>query len=62
VYQKLPVLAILGAISPYLQSHNGEYWREGVTWDSLLHFNFERIAQGILPVLHCLGQVMHIYF
>jgi len=29
LYQKLPFLAILRAVSPHFSSHNGEIWREG---------------------------------
>jgi len=29
VYQKLPFFTILGAVSPYFKSHNGEILREG---------------------------------
>ena len=29
LYQKLPMLAILGAVSPHSKSDNGEIWREG---------------------------------
>jgi len=28
LYQKLPILAIAGAISPHFKSHNGEIWHE----------------------------------
>jgi len=28
LYQKLPILAILGAVSPYFKSHNDEVWHE----------------------------------
>jgi len=29
LYQKLPISAILGAVSPHFKSDNGEIWREG---------------------------------
>ena len=29
LYHKLPIFAILGAVSPHLQSHNDKIWREG---------------------------------
>ena len=29
LYQKLPISAILGAVSPRFKSDNGEIWREG---------------------------------
>jgi len=35
LYQKLPILAILVAVSLHLQSDNGEIWREGTDLDTL---------------------------
>ena len=35
LYQKLPILAILGAVSLHFQSDNGEIWREGTDLDTL---------------------------
>jgi len=30
LYQKIPILAILGAVSPHFKSDIGEIWHEGV--------------------------------
>jgi len=48
LYQKLPILAILGAVSLHLQSDNGEIWREGTDLDTFPALNFAKIAQGDL--------------
>jgi len=29
LYQKLPILAILGTVSPHFKSGNGEIWHDG---------------------------------
>jgi len=46
LYQKLPILAILGAVSLHFQSDNGEIWREGTDLDTLPALNFVKNCLG----------------
>jgi len=50
IYQKLPIFAILGTVSPHFKSDNNEIWREVQTWKTLPALNFVKIAQGNLSL------------
>ena len=51
LYQKLPILAILGVVSPHFKSDNSEIWYEVHTWDTLPALNFEKKSlRGICPL------------
>jgi len=40
LYQKLPILAILGTVSPHFKRHNDEIWHKGADLGLTLHVKF----------------------
>ena len=52
LYLKLPILAILGAVSPHFKSHNGEIWHEGADLGLTPYTtpDFVKIASGVWPL------------
>jgi len=57
LYQKLAILATLGAVSPHFYRHNGEIWQEGADLRlPSLKPNFVKIAFGkIIPKISNVG-------
>jgi len=67
-YQKLPLLAIFGAVRPHFWSYSGEIWHEVRSWGSLPRQYIVKMAlRGIplvgklykkIPILSILGAVL----